>query len=154
MVRVQAFAAVTVWALGLKVLSVASFQRLLPVRWHRAVPSECKRWVHSLKTDLTARYEGGDTNYMTMTVDGTISDSDMNLKADGVVGEGVGYISQPFPNPANDWQLEVVTTDFSSAVYGDIKRTSCVTSSECEANESCQVGCKSSTSVPGVKSVR
>ena len=45
-----------------------------------------------------------------MTVDGTISDSDMNLKADSVVGEGVGYISQPFPNPANDWQLEVVTT--------------------------------------------
>jgi hypothetical protein len=84
-------------------------------------------------------YEGGDSNYMTMTVDGTISDSDMDLKADILTGEGVGFVSQPFPNPANDWAMEVVTTDFSADVNGDMQRVTCVADSECETNESCQV---------------
>jgi hypothetical protein len=84
-------------------------------------------------------YEGGDTNYMTMAVDGSISDSDMNLKADLLSGEGVGYVSQPFPNPANDWEIEVVTTDFTADVYGDMKRVSCSANSDCGSNETCQV---------------
>ncbi len=71
---------------------------------------------------------GTSDGYLSMTVDGTITDSDLDLKGDEIVASAAGTLS-----------LGSVQTGYSSDVYGDMERVACVNDSECGEKQTCQV---------------
>ena len=71
---------------------------------------------------------GTSDGYLSMTVDGTITDSDLDLKGDEIVASAAGTLS-----------LGSVQTGYSSDVYGDMVRVACTSDAACGEKESCQV---------------
>ena len=71
---------------------------------------------------------GTSDGYLSMTVDGTITDSDLDLKGDEIVATAAGTLS-----------LGSVQTGYSSDVYGDMERVACTSDAECGEKQACQV---------------
>jgi hypothetical protein len=63
-----------------------------------------------------------------MSVDGTITDSDLDLKADSVIATSTGTLN-----------LGSVQTGYSSDIYADMVRVECVSDADCGETQACQV---------------
>lgn len=70
---------------------------------------------------------GTSDGYLMMSVDGTISDTDLDLKADTIIAGALGSLN-----------LGSVQTGYSSDVFGDMQRVACIRDEDCEASQTCQ----------------
>jgi hypothetical protein len=71
---------------------------------------------------------GTSDGYLSMSVDGTITDSDLDLKADSLVGTSTGTLN-----------LGSVQTAYTSDVYADMVRVDCLSDADCGDTQACQV---------------
>lgn len=70
---------------------------------------------------------GTSDGYLSMSVEGTMTDSDLDMKADEIVATSTGLLS-----------LGTAQTGYSSDVWADMVRVSCVSDADCGETQTCQ----------------